>query len=101
MISVKGRRFGWYVLDDRELHVYSMDRRFIVTFNLIWDNPFAKTAPQLKVVGLEFPGVPTGRPTRLYCPLSLDRTPGSVRALIEWCLDASRQPPARTTDPDV
>ena len=90
-ISVGGREYLWHVHKEYELRVCSIDRKFIVNYDL--SNQLDDFAP-LTIVGPEFSGVAPNRHLVVKCPnLKVDNvsTPSGVKALLEWCQSAVRK----------
>jgi hypothetical protein len=50
VVEVNGRRFVWWVHDDREVRIASEDKRFVISYH--WSDP-----PKLAVSGPDFPGI--------------------------------------------
>ena len=96
-LVVGDRLFLWYVTEGDNgsswgpiLHVISDDKRFAILCSLDQPDP-----PFVVVMGREFPGLPDagGGWTRVRCPRLVEPpwvTPGAVRRLIDWCLDADK-----------
>src|SRR5690242_2742182 len=85
-IVVNGRRFVWWVHQEREVRIASDDKRFVVSYH--WHD-----SPRLAVSGPDFPGIEPSekRPVWLVPPTIAYRSPaGLVRQLITWAFSANR-----------
>lgn len=90
----------WHANDEWTLHVASVDKRFVVSIPIvfppfpIWDAMAVDHVPVL-VSGPEFPGLGGRKDVWVRCPVfkkgDLGSSPGSVRKLVEWCLDPEKQ----------
>ncbi len=96
-LRIGDRPFVWGVSEGNNgsswgpiLHAESPDKRFAILYLIEQPDP-----PFLVVLGREFPGLPDpdGSWVRVRCPRFDDgrsASPGSVRQLIDWCLDPAK-----------
>jgi hypothetical protein len=85
--DVNGRRFVWWVHQEREVRIASEDKRFVISYR--WFDE-----PKLVISGPEFPGIEPSekRPVRLVPPAFRYRSPaGLARQLIIWAFSPDRE----------
>jgi hypothetical protein len=87
VIEVNGRRFVWWVHQEREVRIASEDKQFVVAYHWVGE-------AKLAVSGPEFPGIDPAekRPVWLAPPAFEYRSPAAlVRQVIAWALTSDSE----------
>jgi hypothetical protein len=96
MIRTKGRRrfdyngrpFVWFIARDVELRIASVDKRFVVMYELIGNHPL------MSISGQEFIGIPLAarRPVWIVAPPFVQSLGSAkVREILDWCFDPGHE----------
>jgi hypothetical protein len=83
-----GRQFIWYVADETQLRIASTDKRFVVMFELIGNQPL------MSVSGYEFLGIPPSLqlPIWIVLPRFSNSVGGAlVREILDWCFNPDHE----------
>jgi hypothetical protein len=86
--NYNGRPFVWYVADETQLRIASMDKRFVVMFELIGKQPL------MSISRHEFPGIPPSHPLPIWIVSPhFSQTVGGalVREILDWCFNPDHE----------
>jgi hypothetical protein len=87
----RGRRFLWWVDDDRFLRITSLDKKFVIAYPMVTE---PGEPAVVEVIGSEFPGVEPSeqRPLWFIAPSLPTASMGAwVDRLLTWSFDANQE----------